>query len=54
MTNHRYDTVTVITAEPNKFLKLIGVEDSEELIGRPERVILSNSGKIPEFEEVDI
>lgn len=42
---------TIVTAERGNYLKLNGVENSEELIGRPERIILSNSGKIPEFIE---
>jgi len=45
---------TIITAERGKFLKILGLENSEELIGKPERIIFSNKGVIPECEEKDL
>lgn len=52
MTIDKFNKVTVITADRNKFLKLKEEDHSEDLIGRPERIILNNAGKIPEFEEI--
>lgn len=54
MTIDRYERDTIVTASRGSYLKLKDKEDSEELIGRPERIIFSNSKEIPEFEEVAI
>lgn len=47
----KFSKVTIITATRGSYLKLKDIENSEELIGKPERLILSNEGKIPDFEE---
>ena len=52
MTIDKFNKVTVVTAERGKFLKLKEEDRSEELVGRPERIILNNTGKLPEFEEI--
>ena len=49
-----YNQDTIVTAERGKYLKLKGVENSEELIGKPERIIFANNGIIPEMEEEDL
>lgn len=49
-----FNEVTLITAEKGKFLKIKGNKKSEQLIGRPERIISSNTVEIPEMEEEDI
>lgn len=54
MTIDRYERDTIVTASRGSYLKLKSEEDSEKLIGRPERIIFSNSKEIPEFEEVII
>ena len=46
--------VTVITADTNKYLALKHMENSEEIIGKPVRLILENTGIIPEFEEREV
>lgn len=50
----KYKNETIVTSERGKFLKLKEVENSEELLGKPERIIFSNKGNIPEFEELDL
>lgn len=54
MTRSVFENDTIITAERGKFLKLVEREDSVEIIGKPERIIFSNQGNIPEFEEVNL
>lgn len=54
MTVQRLSEITVITAEPNKYLVLKNTENSEQLIGKPKRIIFDNSGIIPEFEEREV
>lgn len=54
MMKHEYANVTIVTADRGKYLKLVGVDNSEELIGRPERILLNNTGKVPEFEEISL
>ena len=46
--------VTIITVDPAKYLVLKNVENSEELIGKPKRIIFDNQGIIPEFEEREV
>ena len=46
--------VTIITVDPVKYLVLKNVENSEELIGQPKRIIFDNRGIIPEFEEREV
>ena len=48
----KFSKVTIITATRGSYLRLKDIENSEELIGKPERIILNNTGKIPEFEEI--
>ena len=45
---------TIITAEKGKYLKLIDIDNSEEVIGKPQRIIFSNDGIIPNCEEVEL
>ena len=54
MTKSIFENDTIITAERGKFLKLLDRPDSIEIIGKPERIIFSNQGNIPEFEEVNL
>lgn len=54
MLKNTYTNVTMIVAERGKYLRLSDVDNSEELIGKPERMVLSNLGSIPEFEEVSL
>lgn len=44
-------TITIVTADDNKYLVLAGRENSEDLIGKPQQIIFNNSGIIPELEE---
>jgi len=50
----KFSKVTIVTATRENYLKLKNIDNSEELIGKPARIILDNSGKIPEFEEVQL
>lgn len=50
----RLAKITIVTVEPTKYLVLKNVENSEELIGKPKRIILDNTGVIPEFEEREV
>lgn len=50
----KFKNQTVITAERGKYLKLKGNEESENIIGKPIRIIFDNSKEIPELEESDI
>lgn len=45
---------TIITAENGKYLALKNAENSEELIGKPVRIIFDNTGIVPEFEEREV
>lgn len=47
----KFKDVTIVTAERNRFLKLKGNENSINLIGKPIRIIFSNTENMPEFEE---
>lgn len=46
--------VTIISADVDKYLVLKDVDNSEELIGKPKRIIFDNNGIIPEFEEREV
>lgn len=48
--------VIIITVDKptNTYLALKNTENSEQLIGRPKRIIFDNSGIIPEFEEREV
>ena len=54
MTKSNFKDVTIVTAERNRFLKLKDNEDSVNLIGKPIRIIFSNTENIPEFEEENL
>ena len=54
MIKQEFQTVTTITADDGKYLILKNTENSEELIGKPVRIILNNSEFIPEFEEREV
>lgn len=54
MQKQKLKRVTIITAEPEHYLVLVGQENSEELIGKPRRIILGNDGIVPEFEEREV
>lgn len=44
----------IITAERGNYLAIKDLDNSEEVIGRPLRLILSTSGRIPEFQDVPL
>lgn len=46
--------VILVVAEKGKYLALKGIENSEELIGKPTRMTLDNAGITPEFEEREV
>lgn len=46
--------VTIISTEPEKYLAFKDVDNSEELIGKPKRIIFGNDGIIPDFEEREV
>lgn len=54
MNIQEFREVTIITSDPDKYLVLKDIESSEQLIGRPKRIILDNTGVIPEFEEREV
>lgn len=54
MRKSKFKNVTIITADVNKYLALKDTENSKEIIGKPTRLILDNSGIIPEFEEREV
>ena len=41
-------------AEKGKYLALKGIENSEELIGKPTRITFDDAGITPEFEEREV
>lgn len=48
----KFEKDTIVIAAPKTYLKIKDVENSEEIIGKPHRIFLSNEGIIPEFEEI--
>lgn len=56
MTRDVYERETIITAKRGMFLALANVElnDSINTIGKPERIIFSNSAEVPNFVEVEL
>ena len=50
----KFSKAVIVTATRGTYLKLKEVENSEELIGKPERIILSVEGKIPDFIEAQL
>lgn len=49
-----FKNVVIVTATRGCYLKLKDTDNSEELIGLPERIIFNSRGNIPEFEEVKL
>ena len=49
-----FNNETIITAERGMFLKLVDEPDEENKFGKPERIIFSKKGNIPEFKEVPL
>lgn len=54
MTRDDFNKDVIITAERGNYLKVTNLENSEEIIGKPERIIFSKEGIIPEVEEVSL
>lgn len=54
MTKNEFVKEIIITAERGNYLKIANLENSEEIIGKPERIIFSKEGIIPEVEEVSL
>lgn len=46
--------VLLFLAEKGKYLALKGIENSEELIGKPTRITFDDAGITPEFEEREV
>lgn len=53
---HEYNknTITIITADKDKYLVIKNEDGSIQEIGKPTQIIFNNSVKIPAFEEKDI
>lgn len=47
-------TITIIEADIGKYLALNGRNNSEDLIGKPTRIVFDNSGNVPQLEERDL
>ena len=56
MTIHEYNknTITIITADKDKYLVIKNEDGSIQEIGRPTQIIFDNSVGLPAFEEKDI
>lgn len=54
MTKNELVKEIIITAERGNYLKIANLENSEEIIGKPERIIFSKEGIIPEVEEINL
>lgn len=54
MLRDNFKNVVIVTATRGCYLKLKDTDNSEELIGLPERIIFNSRGNIPEFEEVKL
>ena len=54
MTKNEFIKEIIITAERGNYLKIANLENSEERIGKPERIIFSKEGIIPEVEEINL
>lgn len=54
MKKREFEDILVIDADPGKYLAISGRKDSEILIGKPERIVLKNTGIIPVFEEREV
>lgn len=54
MTKNEFVKEIIITAERGNYLKIANLENSEEIIGKPERIIFSKEGIIPEVEEINL
>ena len=49
-----FDFEKIITAERGMFLKPINEPDNELKFGKPERIIFSKRGPVPEFRELPL
>lgn len=47
-------TITIVEADSGKYLTIKNLENSEEVIGKPTRIIFDNTGIIPELEEKEV
>lgn len=54
MTKNEFVKEIIITAERGNYLKIANLENSEEIIGKPERIIFSKEGIIPQVEEINL
>lgn len=54
MTRAEFRDVVLVTADRGAYLQIVGVPNSEEIIGKPERLVLSKQGKIPDFMEAPL
>lgn len=54
MTKNEFIKEIIITAERGNYLKIANLENSEEIIGKPERIIFSKEGIIPQVEEINL
>ena len=54
MTKNEFVKEVIITAERGNYLKIANLENSEEIIGKPERIIFSKEGIIPQVEEINL
>lgn len=54
MIKNEFVKEVIITAERGNYLKITNLENSEEIIGKPERIIFSKKGIIPEVEEINL
>ena len=54
MTKNEFAKEIIITAERGNYLKIANLENSEEIVGKPERIIFSKEGIIPEVEEINL
>lgn len=50
----KFDFETIVTAERGMFLKYKDETMTVEKVGKPERIIFSNKGIIPELEELPL
>jgi hypothetical protein len=50
----KHEGIVIIDAEPGKYLAIPRLSKSERLLGRPERIVIKDTGHIPEFEEREV
>lgn len=54
MKRREYKDVIIIDADEGKYLAIPNVGSSEELIGKPSKLILRRDDRIPEFVEREV